>query len=431
MLKLILKTLYARRRRNGWLLAELILVCILSWAIFDPVLVLTFDRHLPLGYDPDRLCVMSVDVLHPQAPGYDASLADSAGRVDAFLNLLERVRQHPDVECCTPVSRYAFPGSQGNSWNVLTAEGDTVDSQVLTVPFVPHTHFFETFGFSAGKGASPEELSDIPSPMQVVLTEATLRYFFHTDDPRGKRFWECDENDTTYISVAGAVGTMRYRNVWRPIATVYLPMPIGTRADDIPQDMRIVIRLKEGVSMKRFLHDFQPWMLANVRAGNLYARDLMPYSRLIADSESSEVNSIYHRNLLMAVFFLVNLCLGVIGTFWLQTRTRREEVGVMLSFGATPRRIVGQMLGEGAVLTTVATLVGCFVYLQYALSEGLAVTSDWIRPVETYWIDSFALHFLAVSAFIYVVLLVVVLIGVYIPARKIAGIPPTEALRDE
>ena len=44
MFRLILKTLWARRKRNGWLLAELILVALLSWAIFDPVIVVTHDR---------------------------------------------------------------------------------------------------------------------------------------------------------------------------------------------------------------------------------------------------------------------------------------------------------------------------------------------------------------------------------------------------
>ena len=70
MFRLIFKTLWARRRRNGWLLAELILVAVLSWIIFDPVIVVTYDRHLPLGYDADRLCMVSVGMLQPQAPGY-------------------------------------------------------------------------------------------------------------------------------------------------------------------------------------------------------------------------------------------------------------------------------------------------------------------------------------------------------------------------
>ena len=78
----------------------------------------------------------------------------------------------------------------------------------------------------------------------------------------------------------------------------------------------------------------------------------------------------------MAAFFLVNLCLGVIGTFWLQTRTRREEVGVMLSFGATRSDIVRLLMGEGTVLTVVASLTGFLLYLQYALKEGLAKRTE-------------------------------------------------------
>ncbi|MBR2238017.1 MAG: transposase [Prevotella sp.] len=41
-----------------------------------------------------------------------------------------------------------------------------------------------------------------------------------------------------------------------------------------------------------------------------------------------------------AVFFLINLCLGIIGTFWMQTKRRTEESGIMRAFGATKRRIM-------------------------------------------------------------------------------------------
>ena len=50
MFKLIWKNLWARRRKNGWLLAELILVSIISWVVLDPVIVVTHDRNIPLGY---------------------------------------------------------------------------------------------------------------------------------------------------------------------------------------------------------------------------------------------------------------------------------------------------------------------------------------------------------------------------------------------
>ena len=144
MFRLIFKTLWTRRRRNGWLLAELILVAVLSWIIFDPVIVVTYDRHLPLGYDANRLCMISVGMLQPQAPGYDSQATDSATLMQAYLNLVERARQHPDVEQATPLLSFLYPGSGGSSTSELTADGDSVAISLMYIEFLPHTHFFET-----------------------------------------------------------------------------------------------------------------------------------------------------------------------------------------------------------------------------------------------------------------------------------------------
>ena len=436
MFHLILKTLWTRRRRNAWLLAELILVAVLSWAIFDPVIVVTHDRMLPLGYDADRLCLVSMDALQPSAPGYNSLSAGTDALMDSYLHIIDRVRLYPDVEQATSLMGFSYPGSQGSSSNSFRVEGDTAadGTYVYIVEFLPHTHFFETYGFHPGKGLSPAELSDYAYGVNdLVIDENTLDYLFHTDDPRHKRFWEYDEKDTTYINIIGTVGSVKFYSDQRPIPLAFLPGKEEDMARDyMPANARILIRLKDGVSMDRFLHDFKPWMLQNLRAGNLYARDLKTYRQGIAEAEAWSSTPIYRRNLLVAVFFLVNLCLGVVGTFWLQTRTRREEVGVMLSFGATPGHIVRLLLGEGAVLTTLGTLIGCFIYLQYAISEGFskgAMWNDILRP--EYWTDYFWTHFLVVSFIVYAILLLVVSVGVYIPARKISRIPPTEALRDE
>ena len=217
---------------------------------------------------------------------------------------------------------------------------------------------------------------------------------------------------------------------WRPVPVAFMPM-LTIDTSYIPESAHILVRLKEGVSMERFLHDFRPWMVKEMRRGNLFARSVRSYEQIITESEASNSTPIYRRNLAMAAFFLVNLCLGVIGTFWLQTRTRREEVGVMLSFGATRSDIVRLLMGEGTVLTVVASLTGFLLYLQYALKEGLAKGQNWVESTESYWVSDFTSHYLLVSLVIFLILLVVVLVGIYIPARNISRIPPTEALRDE
>ena len=431
MLKLILKNLWARRRRNGWLLAELILVSIVSWIILDPVVVVTHDRNIPLGYDADRLCFVSLSTLQPQAPGYDEQAEDSAVVINSYLNLVRLVENYTGVESATPVLGFCYPNSQGNSNSQLRAEGDTLDLSVMAMHFLPHTRFFETYGFRPGRGMTPEQLSDYNyTQNDIVLTENAVERLFHTKDVHGKRCWYRQGSDTTYLAVTGAVGTFKTYSEWRPVAVQFIPL-LSIDMEDTAEDARILLRLKEGVSMQRFLHEFKPWMVKELRAGNLFARSVQSYDKLIEDGEAGGATAIYRRNLAMAAFFLINLCLGVIGTFWLQTRTRREEVGVILSFGGTPGYIVRLLLGEGVVLTFIAVLTGCLLYLQYALKEGLEKGSGWIDSTEIYWVTDFAQHFLIVSFIVFFIMLVVVLAGIYIPARKISRIPPTEALRDE
>lgn len=431
MWKLILKNLWSRRRRNGWLLAELILVAILSWYIFDPVMVVTYERHLPLGYDADRLCMVSVGMLPQEAPGYETQAADSASLMQTYLNLVDRARQHPDVEQATPVLSFVYPGAMGTGTSSFIAEGDSVAHTALFIEFLPHTHFFETYGFQSGKGSmSAAQLSDLDNGDYYIMTEDLLEGMFRTHIYRNQRCWKVNGTDTCYTAVKGTVKSCKYLSDKRPVPIVFMPLQNPDIRSSL-DNMRIVVRLKEGVRMERFLHDFRPWMLRQLRIGNLYARELQSYDEINAAREFSDSTVLYRRSLSIALFFLVNLCLGVIGTFWMQTRTRREEVGVMLSYGATPHRIRLLLLGEGTALTTLATFIGCFIYLQYAFSEGLNTGSSLMEAVTPSWVDNFGLHFFFVSLMVYVILLLVVWIGIYIPACRISSISPTEALRDE
>ena len=431
MWKLILKNLWSRRRRNGWLLAELILVAILSWYIFDPVMVVTYERHLPLGYDADRLCMVSVGMLPQEAPGYEPQAADSASLMQTYLNLVDSARQHPDVELATPVLSFVYPGAMGTGTSSFIAEGDSVAHTALFIEFLPHTHFFETYGFQSGKGSmSAAQLSDLDNGDYYIMTEDLLEGMFRTHIYRNQRCWKVNGTDTCYTAVKGTVKSCKYLSDKRPVPIVFMPLQNPDIRSSL-DNMRIVVRLKEGVRMERFLHDFRPWMLRQLRIGNLYARELQSYDEINAAREFSDSTVLYRRSLSIALFFLVNLCLGVIGTFWMQTRTRREEVGVMLSYGATPHRIRLLLLGEGTALTTLATFIGCFIYLQYAFSEGLNTGSSLMEAVTPGWVDNFGLHFFFVSLMVYVILLLVVWIGIYIPAHRISSISPTEALRDE
>lgn len=116
MLKLILKNLWARRVRNAWLLAELILVTVLTWYITDPLFVLSYNQTLPLGYEPDGLLIAPIRSLPSTAPDYNKEEADSLHTMENMHRMLRKLRDYPGVQNAAPLVTFAFPGSGGSSY---------------------------------------------------------------------------------------------------------------------------------------------------------------------------------------------------------------------------------------------------------------------------------------------------------------------------
>lgn len=429
MLKLIFKNLWSRRRRNGWLFAELVVVSIVTWAILDPVVVLFHDRNLPQGYDADRLCLLSLHSLTPAASSYRAEEDDSAAVVNNYLRLVQRAKQYAGVEAATPLLGFCFPNSGGSA--TADYRADSTEVSILEIGFLPHTHFFEVYGFGSNEAGIPvSQLSSQEyAPRDIILTANAANALFGTEDARGRKI---DRGDSIYYRVVGVTKNFKMSNACRPLPVLFRPL-LAVNAEDVLSNGHILLRLKQGESMERFMHEFRSWMVHELRAGNLYVRSVQSYDALIATMEYQEgITNTFRLNIALTIFFLVNLVLGVTGTFWMQTRSRREEVGVMRTFGATPSRIRKILLGEGAVLTTIAVFLGCFVYFQYAYYEGLYPGAGWVNVVDTgYWVTTFTPHFIIVSLLVYFLLLFVVLLGISIPAWLLSKISPTEALRDE
>lgn len=428
MWKLIIKNLWSRRKRNGWLLAELILVSVVTWIIMDPVMVLVHDTSMPLGYDSDRLCKIDLATLDPHASGYDEQATDSASMADNLLRLINKIKNRPEVESVTPLD-FAYMNSMGSSSNRYQA--DTLEVHPFLMSFIVGQHYFETYGIKAAPGSpSAEELSKANyASNDLVVSRNLAEYLLPGQQAVGKQIFSSYQGDTTYYRIRGVVENVRAYTHQRASVICFTP----TNRLTANYLSSLLVRLKKGVRMEHFLHEFRPWMIKELRAGNQFARTVVPYDKMISDSlyRTGATNKI-RLNIALAVFFLVNLCLGVIGTFWLQTRKRREEAGVMRSFGASPFYILRLLLGEGFVLTTVAFLIGCLGYLQYAVKEGLY--DDFNTRVAFLcddWVSVFSTHFAGVSVIVYFIILVVVSIGIYIPARRISRVNPVDALHDE
>lgn len=153
-----------------------------------------------------------------------------------------------------------------------------------------------------------------------------------------------------------------------------------------------MIRLKDGVNMQQFIRDFTPKLETDYRFGNICCKSLAPYKDL-RDYMRIDIDNANFIAESIALFFFVNILLCMTGTFYLQTRHRSEEAGVMRSFGASRGFIVREMLGEGIIMVTVTWLIGCIIYWLYIRSSSLAaidfMNNDMsvLKEIDPIWYD--------------------------------------------
>ena len=126
----------------------------------------------------------------------------------------------------------------------------------------------------------------------------------------------------------------------------------------------------------------------------------------------------------------------MVGTFWIRSNARREEIGLMRSMGASQGCIVRQFLMEAWILVTIAFLLSLWGVTNYVYIEGFAEPAKLLlfgdyHPDPAYWQNRVLPHFMVVTLITYVLLLLTALVGTYIPVRRAARTLPADALRDE
>lgn len=122
--------------------------------------------------------------------------------------------------------------------------------------------------------------------------------------------------------------------------------------------------------------------------------------------------------------------IGVSNIMLVIIKERTQEIGVMRAIGATPRKVIGQIIMESVFLTTVAGYIGMF--LGILLLEGFSKLLEMqaASGSSEVFIKSPEVN-LSVAIACLAVLIVSGAIAGYIPARKAVQIKPIDALRAE
>ena len=447
MFKLALKNLWNRRGRYGWLFAELIIAAVVSWFAIDHLVVsYAYMSNIDYGYDHDRLLLIDMAESGFDGTPFDLDRDDFDSRSTDFAIIMDKVAEVDGVESVTRIPGPFLEGMYGATSIPLN---DTTYCFTARVGFIPSTRYFSTYGIARADVAgnpSLEELDNLSlSPGEAIVTRSVAELLYGDAAASFAASRNVDSNALPLI-IRGIVEDVvpRTNNTTRCAIFQSVNSPGGSF---------ILVRAEPGVKVADLVDPLNELGISGaLDCGNYRYRNIMTY-QTVTDQLVGDQNMEFFTRL-FAFFCLLNLFLGVLGSFWLMTRKRSEEMGIVRSFGFTPAAVRRQLMVEGAVLTVVSWLIGTAIFFYFILSEGpyaaffdadmpssmaFAIwgTGDSIFDVRTNnlyfpnWVFDVWRHF-AVSSFATLsVLMVVVLTGIAVPAWKLSRVNPVDALRCE
>ena len=435
MITKIFKQIWNQRRMNSWIFIEVIIAGFFLWTVIDPMYVLMTNHFEPKGYEEDGRYVLQLGA-YGQTHGKRDTTVTNEQRKEAFLRIAQMVKDQPEVDSYYICINRSLPNE--GSWSGGQYYPDTASIAEKKYIHAQQFHFyadeegdmFRTLGMiDAYTGKEMKRTS--PEGM-LYVSELFAQKMFGTTQAVGKKIYLWNKQDA---EISGVFKDMKTRDFYGTNPLIIIANPELRANDYMFRNVLVVFRLKEDVNFDRFYERFQKEVAPHMNQGNFYFKEIKSF----ADKrvELGTMMGVYNKFRLkssLAIFTLLCIFLGMVGTFWIRCNARRQEIGLMRSMGATEARVKKQFLAEAALLVTAAfvfslILVVNFIVMADGMSQqtvsgktSFALVSQWLSP---------GIQFAMVSLITYLALLVIALVGTLIPVRRAVKVLPADALRDE
>lgn len=433
MMKKLFTQIRNEWRSNFFLALELLVVFVVLWYIVDWCCTTARVYFAPMGFDTEHCYNLTMNRLTPNSALYEEGHT-AEDDMDALLEIAERLRHRPGVEAVA-ISQNSVPYNNGS--NGIETFVDTVSVYAMLRLVQPD--FMRLFrirgvavqdaGGKTVQTASPDSLAAVLGPGTMILSRnVTAKYEeLNMSDAtpllgRQLPLWEQDSDSR--LRVAGIAEPMRWNHFttadqWGgPFLATDFPREAMVQYEN-PAYLQLSLRVTPEAD-----HGFVDELMADAdrlyRVGNVYILDVQPFTQLRYISELEDVNEV-RTQLCILGFLLLNIFLGVIGTFWFRTQHRRQEVALRMAMGSTRRGIFLRLITEGLLLLTLAAVPATVI----ALNIGVAELVDVSRlPFDT-------LRFVLALVLSWLLMVLMIVVGVWYPARRAMKVQPAEALHDE
>ena len=362
------------------------------------------------GFDPAGVAAVP---LHLAGPSYD-----SAEKVLAFLRVLgPRIRSLPGVEVAGTTSKMPLRGGTNGNVALEGREGEWgIERGPLAERSFVTPGYFRAMAIELAQGRLLED-QDLGSESAVaVVNETFADLAWPNADPIGKRF--AIHDDLQWITVVGVVGDVRQWGAEYPALPEYY-LPFGSHP---------AYWAGWGFWAERQFLILQSDLPLEGLRGALRKeiRSLAPEQSVSEIETLDEVIasvSVRRRfnTLLISIFGVVGIVLVAMGVFGMMSTfvtQRQHEIGVRMALGADQPRVLRLVLGYSMRLLGVGVAVGlAAILVSGKLIESLLYAVNPADPIVL----------MGGSVFV----LLIGLLGAFMPALRATRVDPVAALRSE
>ena len=403
-------------RGNFWLAVELLLVSVVIWWISDSLYVKLATYLEPRGFNTEHCYKIEMGELTPKSPDYTER--SKKERTADILELAERLRRRPEIEAVS-LSHNSHPYNSSNGTIHLQLSGDTLEATDWIIRRQVTPDFVRVFQYQGANGETPEQLAEMIERGDILVSDNLFSSTYNKPLPMtnyvGKRFHLND--DTTYsVRLGASLKTVRYDDF--EAGRNARSMVFKLNWFDTDKELCVRVRPEHDVD---FIRKIKADSESQFRVGNIFISEIRSFVDIRRNYQQGDYNAM-RNNITIMVFLLVNIFLGLLGTFWFRTLQRKSEIALHKISGATNPMVFKRLVSEGWLLLLVVTPLALLVDFNLAYAE----LNSW-RNGTTLEAD----RLLICAGISFVLIALMIAIGIGIPARKAMKIHPAEALHNE
>jgi putative ABC transport system permease protein len=395
------------RHRSLLVIGETALACMLLICAGLALESLWSLSNVELGFVPKNVLTFRI-----------AAPAQLTGpRISEFYHqVVERIRAVPGVQSAAIARDFPLAGTDP-SMPILTdgKTPDPVQGEIVTRYRTVSDDYFRTLEVPLLQGRAFEDRDTASSPAVAIVSESLARKYWPGESPVGKRL-KPNFTGSSWCVVVGVVADVRHWGADAAIEpTAYYPFT------QIPDSMRSLIEADMGIALRSSLA--QSDLLRSIKAATAAVNQNVPvYDVKTVDSMLADSGSLRNFDLsLLGAFSLLALSLAAVGVYAVMAYSvsqRTREIGIRIALGAHSHDVLRLILRQGARLAIAGSVIGvagAFLLrkIMASLLYGLSANDPLILSIVP------------------CIMVFVLLLACWLPARRAAKIDPIVALRYE